>query len=250
MEIIAVCNQKGGCAKTTTTVNLAAALTSFDKKVLIIDNDAQGNLTQSVGVERFNNTIYNCMKDALAIEEVIEKTNFQNIDIVTADLNYANFDLAFAGIQGKEYLLKNAIEKSNLDYDYAFIDCSPSLSLNTVNALVAADSILIPLEPAMFNLLGLAQLIKIFKLVMANFNKDLKVKGVLLTRVDSRSNISDDFAGQLKEIFGNKLFTTMIHQNIAVVRSQIEKKPLIYYDKSSRGYREYMSLAEEVLARG
>lgn len=249
MEIIAVCNQKGGCAKTSTTVNLAASLTKLGKKVLLIDNDAQGNLTQSVGLPEYENTIYDCITEGLSINEAIVKTEFENIDIVPADMRYANAELALANVEGKEFLLKEAFRKCTLDYDYILIDCSPSLSLTTVNALVSANSVLIPLEPSMFNLEGLAQLIKIFKLVKNNYNLKLEVKGVLLTRVDSRSKLYGEFAEQLKDIFGDKLFKTMIHQNIAVVRSQIYRQPLMYYDMSSRAYREYLQLAKEVIER-
>lgn len=250
MEIIAVCNQKGGCAKTTTALNLAASLTTLGKKILVIDNDAQGNLTQSIGVKEYTNTIYECMRQEVSIKDIIVSTDFENLHVVPSNINYANMEMAFTEVDDKEFLLKKAFQNVNLDYDYTIIDCSPSLSLSTVNALVCADSVLIPLEPSIFNLQGLAQLIKIFKLVMSKYNADLKVKGVLLTRVDSRSNLSDDFREQLKDIFGKKLFNTMIHQNIAVVRSQIEKKPLMYYDKRSKGYKEYLNLAKEVVSRG
>lgn len=146
--------------------------------------------------------------------------------------------------------MKQAFKRSNLDYDYILIDCSPSLSLTTINALVAADSMLIPLEPLIFNLEGLAQLIKILRLVIANFNKNLTVKGVLLTRVDTRSNLAKEFSVQLKETFGDKLFNTVIHQNIAIGKSQIAKKPIVYYDRWSKGSREYLALAKEILNRG
>lgn len=249
MEIIALTNQKGGCAKTTTTINLAASLTDLGKKVLIIDNDPQGNLTGSIGITNYENTIYDCMINNLSIEEAIIQSEFENIDIVTADINYANAELALANVANKESLLKQAFEKSKLEYDYILIDCSPSLSLLTINALVVANSIIIPLEPSIFNLQGLAQLIKILKLVMNNLNKKLSVKGVLLTRVDTRSNLSSQFEAQLKEIFGDKLFETMIHQSISVVKSQIEKKPLLYFEKWGKSSREYIALAKEMIDR-
>ncbi len=250
MEIIAVCNQKGGCAKTTTAVNLAASLADLNKKVLLIDNDPQGNLTGSIGVNEYKNTILDCLVNDLSIGEAVVKSNFDNIDILAADINYANAELALANVKNKEYLLKEAFERSKLDYDYILIDCSPSLSLTTINALVAANSILIPLEPSIFNLEGLAQLIKILRLVMDNLNKKLEIKGVLLTRVDTRSNLPKQFEEQLHEIFGDKLFNTMIHQSISVVRSQIEKKPLLYYERWGKSSREYIALAKEVAKRG
>lgn len=250
MEIIAICNQKGGCAKTTTAVNLAACLSDIGKKVLLIDNDPQGNLTGSLGVNEYDNTIYDCIIKNLSLEDVAVHTDFENIYVVPADVSYANAELSLANVKGKEFLLKQAFQRSNLDYDYVLIDCSPSLSLITINALVASNSVLIPLEPSIFNLQGLSQLIKILKLVINSFNKELSVRGVLLTRVDIRSSLSKEFQEQLKEIFGDKLFQTVIHQSISVPKSQIAKKPLIYYKRWSKSSREYVSLAKEVINRG
>lgn len=250
MEIIAICNQKGGCAKTTTTVNLAASLADLGKKVLLIDNDPQGNLSQSIGVKKYKSTIYDCLVKEIPIDEAIVKSDFKDIDLLASDMNYANAELALANVKNKEFLLKEVFNRAGLNYDYILIDCSPSLSLTTINALVAADSVLIPLEPSIFNLEGLAQLIKIIKLVVANFNKKLKVKGVVLTRVDTRSNLSKQFEEQLKAVFGDKLFDTMIHQNIAIVKSQIEKKPVLHYERWNKSSREYIALAKEVIERG
>lgn len=249
MEIISICNQKGGCAKTTTVVNLAASLTDLGKKVLIVDNDPQGNLTGSIGVSEFTNTIFDCLVNGLSIQEVAIHSGFDNIDIVPANINYANAELALANVEDKELLLKGAFNRSVLEYDYVLIDCSPSLSLTTINALVAANSVVIPLEPSIFNLEGLAQLIKILKLIMAKLNTKLTVKGVLLTRVDTRSNLPKQFESQLKDIFGEKLFNTMIHQSVGVVKSQIEKKPLLYFERWGKSSREYVTLAKEVIDR-
>lgn len=243
-------NQKGGCAKTTTTANLAASLVELGKRVLLIDNDHQGNLTQSFGVTDYKYTIYDCLAKGLNISKAITKTVVNNIDIVASDLNYADAELALANVKGKETLLKSAFDLENLQYDYILIDCSPSLNLTTVNALVAANSVLIPLEPSIFNLEGLSQLVKIMRLIIQKFNPTLEVKGVLLTRVDSRSNLTEAFHSQLKEIFGDRLFSTLIHQTIAIPRSQIEKTPVLLYDKGSRASKEYLELAREVLSRG
>jgi len=249
MEIIAIANQKGGCAKTTTTANLGACLAQLEKKVLLIDNDPQGNLTSNLGVKEYNNTLYDCIINDLPLQEAIIHTEF-GVDIVPSDINYSNAEGALFNVDRKEFLFKDLFNKSTLDYDYILIDCSPSLSLTTINALVAADSTLTPLEASIFNFEGLAQLIKILKLVTANYNPGLKTKGVLLTRVDSRSSLGKDFRDQLKEIFGKKLFDTMIHQNTSLVRSQIQKKPITHYDRSSKGYKEYIELAQEVINRG
>jgi chromosome partitioning protein len=247
VKIISICNQKGGCAKTTTVSNLSACLGHLGKRVLVIDNDSQGNLTQSLGIKNPKNTIYELLINKSSLEECSIKTEYENLDIVPSNMNFANAELALANVKQKEYLLKNALTKSKLNYDFILIDCSPSLSLTTINALVCSDNIIIPLEPSIFNLEGLAQLVKILKLVISNYNSSLKVGGVLLTRVDNRSNISGDFRKQLTEVFGNKLFETVIHQNIAVVRSQIAHMPVIYYDKISKAAKEYTELAWEVL---
>lgn len=189
----------------------------------MIDNDSQGNLTQSLGVSEYDTTINECITKGLSIDKAIYKTSIPNLDIVPADINYANAELAIANVKDKEFLLKRSFTKASIDYDYVLIDCSPSLSLITLNALVVADSVLIPLEPSIFSLEGIAQLVKIMKLVIDNLNKGLKIKGVLLTRVDSRSYLVKKFKAQLKETFGDKLFDTVIRQNIAFVKSQIAK---------------------------
>lgn len=250
MEIIAIGNQKGGVAKTTTTLNLGSCLVELGKKVLLIDLDSQANLTKSIEVkeEKKKNIHDLIIKDA-EIEEVIANTNIANLDIICSDISLANVEGELSEVMDRELMLKQALI-SIRDYDYILIDCSPSLNLLTINALVASDSLLIPLEPSVFGLEGLAQLINVLKLVIKKFNGELKVKGVLLTRVDSRSKIPQVFRNQLKEIFGAKLFDTMIHQSVSVIRSQMKREPLSTYDKLSRTYKEYLQLAEEVIKRG
>lgn len=164
-------------------------------------------------------------------------------------MGLSNFEGELAEIIDKELMLKQSLANIS-EYDYILIDCSPSLNLLTINALVASTSLLIPLEPSVFGLEGLAQLINVLKLVIKKFNSKLKVKGVLLTRVDSRSTIPQMFRNQLKDIFDKKLFETMIHQSVSVVKSQMNREPLSTYDKLSRSYKEYLQLAEEVIKRG
>lgn len=250
-EIIAVVNQKGGVAKTTTTLNLGACMAEVGKKVLLVDLDSQANLTQSINIKEENKkTIYDALLKKVSVKEIICNTENNGLDIIKSTMDLANADGALVDVQDKELLLKDVLNDIKAKYDYIFIDCCPALNLLTVNALVAADSLLIPLEPSIFGLEGLAQLINIIKLVTKKFNSKLKIKGVLLTRADSRSNVPQAFRDQLKTIFGGKLFDTIIHQNIAVVRSQMAKEPLMEYDRLSRSYREYESLTQEVLKRG
>lgn len=253
MHTIAFTNQKGGVAKTTSCANIGSIMAELGKKILLIDLDSQGNLTTILGINTndgtINHTIYDCLIKDIPLNDAIIQTNF-NIDIIPSDINLSNADVELLNKIDKECTLKNLIEKSNLKYDYILIDCLPSLNLLTINALVASDSFIIPLEASILSIYGLNQLIKIVKLVKKKLNSNLINKGVFLTKVDSRSTLSKEFNLQLKEIFKDKLFDTMIHQNTAIVRSQINKKPINFYDKTSKGYKEYLELSKEVLERG
>lgn len=250
MEIISICNQKGGVAKTTTTLNLGSCLVELGKKVLLLDLDSQANLTKSINLkEEKKKNIHDLLIKESNLEEVISYTVIENLNIICSDINLANAEGELSKVKDRELMLQQALANLN-GYDYVLIDCSPSLNLLTINALVASNSILIPLEPSIFGVEGLAQLINVFKLVIKKFNSQLKVNGVLLTRVDSRSTIPQVFRNQLQEIFGSKLFEIMIHQNVSVVRSQMRREPLSTYDKLSRTYKEYLELAKEVINRG
>lgn len=251
MEIISFVNQKGGVSKTTSCVNIGAFMGQLGKKVLLIDFDSQGNLTQSVGIYNFEfqDTIYDCLLGKSELYKIIKKTNFENLSIVPANMNLANAEGELALNDDKEKTLQKIIEAAQLenDFDYILIDCSPSLSLLTINALVASDSIIIPLEPSIFALNGLGQLIKVLKLVQRKVNPKLEVKGVFLTRVDSRSTLSKEFQKQLEDIFKEKLFKTVIHQNVELAKAQISGEPINFYNKFCKGYNEYLTLTKEVL---
>lgn len=250
-EIIAVVNQKGGVAKTTSTLNLGACMAEVGKKVLLVDLDSQANLTQSIRIKKENQkSVYNVLLKTVSVEEAICNTEYNGLDIIKSTMDLANADGALVDVKDKELLLKDALNNIKAKYDYVLIDCCPALNVLTVNALVAADSLLIPMEPGIFALEGLAQLINIIKLITKKFNGKLKIKGVLLTRADSRSSVPQAFRDQLREIFGGKLFDTIIHQNVSITRSQMAKKPINVYDKLSRAYREYSDLTQEVLKRG
>lgn len=250
MEIISIVNQKGGVAKTTTALNLGSCLVQLGKRVLLLDLDSQANLTRSIELkEDKTKNIHHLLIKEVAVDEVICNTNINNLDIICSDIGLSNFEGELSEVIDKELMLKQALANIS-EYDYILIDCSPSLNLLTINALVASTSLLIPLEPSVFGLEGLAQLINVLKLVIKKFNNKLKIKGVLLTRVDSRSTIPQMFRNQLKDLFGTKLFETMIHQSVSIVRSQMSREPLSTYDKSSRSYKEYLQLAGEVIKRG
>jgi len=251
MKIISVCNQKGGCAKTTTVINVAAGLAYEGNKVLVIDNDYQANLTTSIGFKVDENSLFTCFKGEKSLKDIIKPcVALGNLDIVPSNLDYSNADIALSNVKGSKTLLKELIEKSKLDYDYILIDCAPSLNLTVINALVASDSVIIPMEPSLFNLQGLGNLIKIIKMVQKSYNSNLKIEGIVLTRVDSRTKLGEEFKEQLQEIFPDRLFKTQIHQSTAIVRSQIEGLPICLFDEKSKGAKEYFELVKEILNNG
>lgn len=245
MEIISFTNQKGGVSKTTSTVNIGAIMAEQGKKVLLIDFDAQGNLSQILGLNDYKHTIYDCLMNKVPLQDTIIHTDF-NLDVVPSNISLSNADTELLQYSNKELRLKELIQGASLDYDYILIDCNPSLNLLTINALVASDSFIIPLEASILSIYGLNQLIKIVKLVQKKLNTGLKNKGVFLTKV-IRTNLTGDFESQLKDIFGDKLFNTKIHQNIDIVKAQIQGKPINYFNKNCRGYKDYYNLAMEVM---
>ena len=217
MKIISVCNQKGGCAKTTTVVNIAAELVNLGYKVLVIDNDYQANLTTSVGFKPDKESLVNCLRGKKSLRKTIKKcATLDGLDIIPNNSEGGNADLALIKMKNCKRILKKLIEEENLkdDYDFILIDCPPSQSITTINALVASDSIIIPMEPSLFNMQGLKNLSKTIKLIQKTFNKKLKVEGILLTRVDSRTKLSENFRKEIKESYSYKVFETEIHQSI------------------------------------
>lgn len=246
MEVIAVCNQKGGIGKTTSTANIGSFMVQMNKKVLMIDLDPQGNLTQSLGVREYTSTIYECLINNLPFSDVIVHTEF-GIDLIPANINLSNAEGELGSVRGKELILKSLIQDLQIEYDYILIDCLPSLNILTVNALSSSDSILIPMEASIFALYGIGQLIKIIQLVQKGLNPKLVVKGVFLTKV-IRTSLTGEFESQLKDIFGNKLLKTYIHQNVDVVKAQISGKPINHFNKKCRAYDDYLNLTQEVLS--
>lgn len=245
--ICAIANQKGGVAKTTTAINLGSCLAELGKRVLLIDDDPQGNLTQGLGIENIDKTIYECLTEELPLSDIIQSTGIANLDIVPASIKLANAELELSNVLGREGLLKEALEKSHLDYDYILIDCNPSLGILTVNALTAAEGIIIPLEPGIFALEGIGQLVKVINLIKKKLNPKLEIKGVLLTRANQRTSLAKEFEEQLQAIFKDKVFKTVIHNNVRIAEAQAEKKPINIYDKTAKGAIEYMALAKELI---
>lgn len=250
MKVISVCNHKGGCAKTTTVVNIAAELVNLGYRVLIIDNDYQANLTTSVGFKQDNESLVNCLRGKKSLRKTIKKcATLDGLDIIPNNSEVSNYDLALIKMKNCKRILNNLIEEENLkdDYDFILIDCPPSQSITTINALVASDSIIIPMEPSLFNMQGLKNILKTVNLIQKTFNKKLKIEGILLTRVDSRTKLSESFRKEIKEFYPYKVFDTEIHQSSIIVKSQINGLPVSMYDPRCKSTKEYRSITNEIL---
>ncbi|HRX15218.1 MAG: ParA family protein [Spirochaetes bacterium] len=251
-RVISVSNQKGGVGKTTTTVNLAAFLGAKGKKVLIIDIDPQGNagFGVSVNAEELQTTIYEVLIGEIGIEEAIFNTEYPNLDIVPANIHLSGAQIDMMDLEGKEFKLKEAVKKIADFYDYVLIDCPPSLGLLTLNALVAADTVLIPLQCEYYALEGLSQLLRIISMVQENINKQLGIEGVVLTMYDSRTKLSQHVVTDVKEYFKDKVFETIIPRNVKLSEAPSFGQPIGVYDSGCPGSETYEKLAEEVINNG
>lgn len=249
MVKIAVLNQKGGVGKTTTVVNLGSYLARAGKRVLIVDLDPQGNATSGLGIDKngLNETMYDVLFDHGAAPSIIRETDFENLYILPANANLAGAEVQLVSTLQRELQLRQALEQ--LDYDFILIDCPPSLGLLTINALSAADYVLIPVQTEYYALEGLSQLIGVIERVQGAINPDLTILGVVLTMFDSRNSLSEQVKSELSKHFGNKLFTTIIPRNVRLAEAPSYGKPIAEHDKWSKGARAYKSLAKEVTSR-
>ncbi|OGC16127.1 sporulation initiation inhibitor Soj [candidate division WOR-1 bacterium RIFOXYD2_FULL_36_8] len=247
--ITAFVNQKGGVGKTTTTVNLAAYLASLDKKVLVLDMDPQGNATVGCGVDRQNleTCIYNVMVDQVPIIDVIQKTAINNLDIIPATARLAGAEVELVSAPEREFRLKKALFDAKQVYDYLMIDCPPSLNLLTVNALTAADEVVIPIQCEYYALEGISQLIKTLDLVRERLNPMLKIGGVLLTMHDQRTVLANQVVEEARKHFGSKVFQTIIPRNVRLAEAPSFGQPIIFYDPGSKGALAYEQLSREVV---
>lgn len=250
-KVIAICNQKGGTGKTTSAVNLSAALADLDKRILLVDMDPQGNATSGVGVNKndIKISVYDVLVHKANLSEAIIKTSVKNLDIVPCTIHLTGAEIELVGALSRETRLKKALETVGEDYDFIFIDSPPSLGLLTLNALVAAEGLLIPIQCEFYALEGVSQLLNTIGLVREGLNSSLEIQGVLMTMADFRTNLTNEVINEIKTYFNEKVYNTVIPRNVRLSEAPSYGKPISYYDGSSIGSVKYKELAKEFLGR-
>lgn len=250
-KVIALANQKGGVGKTTTAINLAASLAVLEKKVLIIDADPQANATSGVGLDVRNveNSIYECLIDGVSASEVIVSTEIEDLDIIPSHIDLVGAEIEMLNLENREHILKKVINSVKEAYDYLLIDCSPSLGLITVNALTAADSVMIPVQCEYFALEGLGKLLNTIKIIQGRLNTELEIEGFVLTMYDSRLRLSNQVVDEVRKHFQQMVFDTIIQRNIKLSEAPSFGKPVVLYDAESKGSVNYLNLARELVTK-
>lgn len=251
-RIIAIANQKGGVGKTTTAINLSACLAEKGQKVLAIDMDPQGNMSSGLGLDKnsVEKTIYDLIIGESEVEEVLQKNALENLDILPANVDLSAAEIELIGIDEKEYIVKKAIGKIKDAYDYVIIDCPPSLSMLTINAMTTADSVLVPIQCEYYALEGLSQLIHTVELVKERLNPVLEIEGVVFTMYDARTNLSLQVVENVKDNLQQNIYKTIIPRNIRLAEAPSYGMPINQYDAKSAGADSYRRLANEVMNRG
>jgi len=249
-RIIAIANQKGGVGKSTTSINLSASLAEKGKKVLVIDMDPQGNTTSGLGIDknRVENTVYELLVEGLELNECIQKEVFDNLDLIPSNVNLSGAEIELIDSEERSYVLKNRLCFAKDYYDFIIIDCPPSLSILTVNALSAADSVIVPIQCEFYALEGITQLMKTIELIQDRLNSDLVIEGVVFTMYDARTNLSLQVVENVKENLNHNIYKTIIPRNVRLAEAPSHGLPINYYDSKSAGAVGYRQLADEVIA--
>ncbi len=250
-KIVAIANQKGGVGKTTTCVNLAASMAATKRKVLVIDLDSQGNATMASGIDKYqvDYTVYDLLVEDVDFDQVCCKKTTGHYDLVAANGDVTAAEIKLMEVFAREVRLKNALSAVRDNYDFIFIDCPPALNLLTINAMAAADSVLVPMQCEYFALEGLTALMDTISKLAAVVNDKLKIEGLLRTMYDPRNRLANEVSDQLKKHFGNKVYRTVIPRNVRLAEAPSHGKPAMYYDKYSVGSKAYLALAGEMLRR-
>ena len=251
-RIIAVANQKGGVGKTTTAINLSSCLASLGKKVLAIDMDPQGNMTSGLGIDKneVEYTVYELILGQVGIEKVICKDALENLDVLPTNINLSAAEIELIGVEEKEFIIRKEVDKVKKNYDFIVIDCPPSLSMLTINAMTTADSVLVPIQCEYYALEGLSQLIHTIDLVKERLNPELKIEGVVFTMYDARTNLSLQVVENVKDNLQQTIYKTIIPRSIRLAEAPSHGLPINLYDPKSSGAESYMLLAEEVINKG
>ncbi|MSO96974.1 MAG: ParA family protein [Rhodospirillaceae bacterium] len=248
---LAVSNQKGGVGKTTTAVNLATAMAAVNKKVLVIDLDPQGNASTSLGIDHKHRTVntYHLLMGEKKVSEAIVPTSVPNLFIIPSGVDLAAAELELVDVENRQARLKMALAEQGSEYDFVLIDCPPSLGLLTLNALVAADAVMVPLQAEFLALEGISHLVRTIERIRKGYNPTLEIQGIVLTMVDKRNNLSEMVENDVRSYFGDKVYTTVIPRNVRISEAPSHGKPILLYDFQSKGAQAYLNLAGEVLKR-